>query len=285
MFKHFNEGQINSYLFRAHKTQSLSQANIQRQEFLSGSADSTKSNYYKFSRINLYLSGSDYSSDNPLFNSYPTVGNRFDGQNIFLSKFHPSGSICFVSQSKFGEEIKKGSFVLTDNSTAKEIKIVDDSNGNLYSTNAADSRSVSAASSSDNYVGNIFYDLGIFTITETGSWSGSSDSSNPNGVIYYTDVTSGNYTVQFQGSLDINTYEYVCRAAPNELNETQNVTIYKKDGNGAYKDNLTSSYWPNYISEIGLYDDDGDLLAISRLSKPIPKSTSLPMRFFVRMDY
>ena len=285
MFKKFTEEQQNVYDFVSNKTYNFNQSQLTRYQFLSASSHPTASRYHHFARINFYLSGSDYSSDNPLFNSYPTVGNRFDGQNIFLSKFHPSGSICFVSQSKFGEEIKKGSFVLTDNSTAKEIKIVDDSNGNLYSTNAADSRSVSAASSSDNYVGNIFYDLGIFTITETGSWSGSSDSSNPNGVIYYTDVTSGNYTVQFQGSLDINTYEYVCRAEPNELNETQNVTIYKKDGNGAYKDNLTSSYWPNYISEIGLYDDDGDLLAISRLSKPIPKSTSLPMRFFVRMDY
>ena len=37
--------------------------------------------------------------------------------------------------------------------------------------------------------------------------------------------------------------------------------------------------------EIGLYDDDRNLMGIARLSKPVPKSTKIPMRFFVRMDY
>ena len=312
----FTEGQVNTYLFRAHKTQSLSQANITRYQFLSASNEPISSSYYNFSRINFYLSGSDIAQTNPLFNSYPTVGNRLDGQNIYLNKFYETGSVGFISQSLFGDEIKKGSFILTDNYTAKEIKIVDDSNGNLYSTNAVDSRSVvdsadnetwagNNPSSSKNYVGNIFYDTGVFTITETGSWSGSSDDTNPGGVINYSEVTTGNYDVQFQGSLDIKTYEYVCRIEPNDFNNTQNMTIFKENGGrgpfihpvtsesvylpihgqGSLKDNLTSSYWPNYITEVGLYDDNNELMAHARLSQPIPKSTQIPMRFFVRMDY
>ena len=152
---------------------------------------------------------------------------------------------------------------------------MDDSNGNLYATNATEFEDSGASiSSSANYVGNIFYDVGVFTITETGSFSSTKD---------YTEVTTGDYTVSFRGSLEINTYEYVCRIEPNELNETENVTIYSNSGQ--YKNNLSSSYWPNYISEVGLYDDEGELMAISRISKPIPKSTEIPMRFFVRMDY
>jgi phage-related tail fiber protein len=285
MFKHFNDGQINTYSFRVHKTHSLSNSELTEHQFLSASNISDSASYYHFARTNFYLSGSDIAQSNPLFNTYPTVGNQFVGSGIFLSKFHDTGSIVYIPQSKFGDGIKKGSFSLTDNSTSKEIKIVDDKKGNLYSTNAADSQSISALSSSDNYVGNIFYDVGVFTITETGSWSGSSDGGNPNGVINYTDVTSGNYKIGYKGSHEINTYEYVCSIQPNELNETQNITIYKTDGNGRVKDNLTSSYWPNYITEIGLYDAVGELMAISRLSKAIPKSTSLPMRFFIRMDY
>ena len=77
-----------------------------------------------------------------------------------------------------------GTFQLVDNETSAII--VDDSNGNLYSTNATFSQSVSALSSSDNYVGNIFYDVGVVTLTETASFNGSDD---------YTDVTSGNYTI------------------------------------------------------------------------------------------
>tara|TARA_B100000287_G_scaffold25382_1_gene24572 strand:+ start:19898 stop:20725 length:828 start_codon:yes stop_codon:yes gene_type:complete len=275
MFKHFEEGQINTYKFKAHKTHSLTQADVTRHQFLSASSNEVSKSYYEFSRINFYLSGSDVAQSNPLFNTYPTVGNRFDGQGIFLSKFHNTGSVVSISQSLFGEEIKKGSFVLDDTTTG--AKIVDDSNGNLYATNATRFEDSGASiSSSANYVGNIFYDLGVFTITETGSFSATKT---------YADVTDGNYSLSFKGSLEISTYEFVCRTEPNELNETQNITIYKKDGLGHFKDNLTSSYWPNYISEVGLYDEEGDLMAISRMSKPIPKSTELPMRFFLRMDY
>ena len=275
MFKHFEEGQINTYTFKAHKTQSLNQSDITRHQFLSASNESVSSSYYHFVRTNFYLSGSDIAQSNPLFNTYPTVGNRFDGQNIFLSKFHTTGSVGFISQSLFGEEIKKGSFVLSDTTTG--ARIVDDTNGNLYATNATQFEDSEASiSSSANYVGNIFYDVGVFTITETGSFSSTKT---------YKEVTTGNYTLSFQGSLDINTYEYVCTAKPNEFNETENITIYSKENPGHFKNNLSASYFPNYISEVGLYDDEGELMAISRISKPIPKSTEMPMRFFVRMDY
>ena len=54
---------------------------------------------------------------------------------------------------------------------------------------------------------------------------------------------------------------------------------------GKIKDHLTGSAFPTYITEVGLYDDAEDLIGIAKLSKPIPKSRKIPMRFFVRMDY
>ena len=276
MFKHFNYEQNNTYEFIANKTYTLDQSNVIRHQFLSASNHSTSASYYKFARINLYFSGSDYTVNNSLFNNVPTVGDKKQQTGIYLNKFYESGSICFVSQSQFNEGIKRGSFSLTDNSTAATIKIVDDSNGNLYSTNTSFSQSVSALSSSDNYVGNIFYDIGAFTITETASFNGS---------VNYSDVTSGNYSVTYKGTNTITTYEWTCEALPNELNNTTNVTVFNSNGQGQLKDNLTSSVFPTYITEVGLYDDMNSLVGLAKLSKPIPKSTKIPMRFFVRMDY
>ena len=276
MFKSFTNETQNIYEFKSHKTHKLNQSNILRHHFSSGSSDSTLSDYYKFARINLYLSGSDYTTKNPLFNNVPTIGDKKEQSGIFLNKFYETGSICFISQSKFGDGIKKGSFSLEDNSTASTIKIVDDSKGNLYSTNATFSQSVSALSSSDNYVGNVFYDIGAFTITETASFNGSVD---------YLNVTSGNYSLEYQGTNTITTYEWTCDALPNELNNTTNATVFHTNGRGQLKDNLTSSYFPTYISEIGLYDDQNALMGYAKLSKPIPKSIKIPMKFFVRMDY
>ena len=272
MFKSFINDQINIYEFKSHKSYTPNQSTVTRQHFSSGSTDTTLLNYYNFARINLYLSGSDYTVNNPLFNNVITIGDKKQQSGIFLNKFYESGSICFVSQSQFNEGIKKGSFSLTDNSTASTIKIVDDSKGNLYSTNATFSQSVSALSSSDNYVGNIFYDIGVFTITETASFNGSVD---------YLNVTRGNYNVEYQGTNTITTYEWTCEALPNELNNTTNATVFHSNGQGQLKDNLTGSTVPTYISEVGLYDDQNSLVSYAKLSKSIPKSIKIPMKFFV----
>ena len=276
MFKSFTNETKNTYEFKSHKSYTLNQSNVIRHQFLSASNHSTSASYYQFARINLYLSGSDYTVNNPLFNDVVTIGDKKQQSGIYLTKFYESGSICFVSQSQFNEGIKKGSFSLTDNSTAATIKIVDDKKGNLYSTNATFSQSVSALSSSDNYVGNIFYDIGAFTITETASFNGS---------VNYSDATSGNYSVTYNGTNTITTYEWTCEALPNELNNTTNFTVYHSNGRGQLKDNLTGSAVPSYISEVGLYDNQNALMGYAKLSKPIPKSTKIPMKFFVRMDY
>mgnify|MGYP006415498061 FL=1 len=274
MYKYFTTEQQNTYEFNAHKSYTLNQSSVLRHQFLSASNNSTSASYYQFARINFYLSGSDYTVNNPLFNTVATIGDKKQQSGIFLNKFYESGSICFVSQSKFNEGIKPGSFSLTDTTTT--AKIVDDKKGNLYSTNATFSQSVSALSSSDNYVGNIFYDIGAFSITETASFDGSND---------YTDVTSGDYSIEYKGSNKITTYEWTCEALPNELNNTTNFTTFHSNGRGQLKDNLTGSNVPTYITEVGLYDEQNALMGYARLSKPIPKSTKIPMRFNVRMDY
>ena len=270
MFKQFTSENQNTYEYKAHKSFTLSQADVTRHQFLNNSSNEVSKSYYDFARINFYLSGS--TSDN--YGSQFNIGNDGSGRDTFLTKFYDTGSIVFIPQNKFDEEIKKGSFVLTDTTTG--ARIIDDSNGNLYSTNATFSQSVSSLSSSDNYVGNIFYSVGAFTITETASFDGSQD---------YTEVTSGNYTVSYQGTTVINTYEWTCDAQPNELNNTTNPTVFHSNGLGQLKDNLTSSNYPTYITEVGLYDDQNSLVGYAKLSKAIPKSQKLRMKFLLRMDY
>jgi hypothetical protein len=97
-------------------------------------------------------------------------------------------------QKYFGESIKPGSFQLTDTSTSETIILKDDSNGNLYTENATITQSNSSISSSDNYIGNIFYNLGIVTITETGSYSTG---------VSYGDVSTDTYSLSFSGTKTI----------------------------------------------------------------------------------
>jgi len=271
MYKQFKNEQYKDYHYTAHKSFTLSQDSVTRHQFLKESSNEVSKSYYDFSRINFYLSG---STSETYFNESFNIGNDGFGYNTFLTKFYDTGSVVFIPQNKFDEEIKRGSFLLVDTTTG--ARIVDDSDGNLYSTNATFSQSVSDLSSQDNYVGNIFYNVGVFAITETASFDGSND---------YTDVTSGNYVVKYQGTSQINTYEWSCDSQPNELNNTTNPTVFNSNGLGQLKDNLTGSNVPTYITEVGLYDDQNSLVGYAKLSKPIPKSQKLPMKFLLRMDY
>ena len=221
MFKKFTEENVNLYEFTSNKTYNQNQSSITRYAFISGSSDETLSRNYNFARINLYLSGSDYSQGYKRYNTYPTPGNRFNNDNMFFTKFYISGSVLSIPQHEFGDKIKPGTFTLTDNSTATEIRIIDDLNGNLYAPSAPSSSDMNlSVSSSANYVGNIFYELGVFTIVETGSFDGTNK---------YSDVTSGNFSVNYRGVHNLSTYEYICTALPNELNQTQNISIFKQN--------------------------------------------------------
>ena len=270
MFKQFTPENQNTYGYKSHKSFTLTQADVTRHRFIKDSSNEISKSYYDFARINFYLSGS--TTDN--YGSTFTIGYDGSGYDTFLTKFYDEGSIVLIPQNKFDEEIKRGSFELIDTTT--NAIIVDDSNGNLYSTNATFSQSVSALSSSDNYVGNIFYSVGAFTITETASFDGSNN---------YTDVTSGNFVLRYKGTSVTNTYEWTCDTVPSELNNTNNMTVFHSNGLGQLKDNLTGSNYPTYISEIGLYDDQKSLVGYARLSKPIPKSQVVPMKFLLRLDY
>ena len=275
MFKNLTDENRNIYDFVSNKTYNLNQSSLTRYNFVSGSTEDTLSTNYNFARINFYLSGSDYTNQTKKYNREPTPGDPLNSDDMFFDKFYVSGSVVSIPQNEFGDRIKPGTFTLTDSTTGAIIK--DDFNGNLFGFNATFSQSsATSLSSSENYIGNIFYNLGVFSITETASFDGTND---------YSEVTSGNYTLRYNGVHEISTYEYVCNAASNEFNQTQNETIFKVGGAGKLKDHLTGSAFPTYITEVGLYDDAEDLIGIARLSQAIPKSRKIPMRFFVRMDY
>jgi len=146
---------------------------------------------------------------------------------------------------------------LNDNSSDSTIVIRDDGLGNLYSTNAINSRSAaSSISSSENYVGNIQYQMGIVTINETGSWSGSGDSDTD---IMYTDIGSGEFKVRFNATQTIHQNHIVCKIDKREFTATSNTTLW--DSNHNLIENISSSIqdWSPYATGIAFYDSQPDI--------------------------
>jgi len=148
-------------------------------QFVSGSISES---YWRSLNVLFYTSGSptlnEPNSSNSDIDNYDSYGYNFSINNPtnpqHVNKFHnfSTGSVFSVSQIHYGDTIKRKSFELTDNShISSSIILVDDGDGNLYSPSASISQSNNSLSSSNNYVGNIFYDWGFFTIIETGSYS------------------------------------------------------------------------------------------------------------------
>ena len=207
--------------------------------------------------ISYDVSGSHYNFINGLLFEENGVGasSFYDYPNLYNNKFHPSGSVIYIPQQYYGEEIKPNSFELTDNHNAQTIVIKDDGKGNLYSSNAINSRSAaSSISSSENYVGNIQYQMGIVTITETGSWSGSGAQSTD---VMYTDVGTDAFTLKFNATQKIYTNQIVAKIDKSEFNGTTNTTVFNpSSSNGAIIENISSSIldWTPYATTIAFYD-------------------------------
>ena len=263
---------------------------IQSIKIVSGSIND---NYWQSLNVMFYTSGS------------PVYGNEtkleldnfaYKDRKQHLNKYHgfPSSSLISIPQKYYGERIKSGSFKFTDlnnsDGSGNNPIIIDDGKGNLYSTNAHYSQSSNAASSSDNYVGNIFYEQGIAVLTETGSWSGSVD---------YSDLAT-NFTLDIESQDTNYTHEYEVTLKPNEFNHTMNYTARMPIGTFSTLNDLTasilsneylaseftSSDWQPYITRIHLYQE-GDYdtpVMTANLVKPIRKSDKIPITFKIRLD-
>ena len=246
--------------------------------------------YWNSLNVLFYTSGSDVYDEKIKYakpSSNLSIDSRFGTQ--FLNKFHgyPSSSIITIPQQYYGEKIKEGSFEFTDlNNTDNDGNnpiIKDDKFGNLYSTNAHHSQSTSAASSSDNYVGNIFYDKGLAIITETGSWSGSVD---------YSDLGT-NFKIELDSYSMVNTYEYNVVIQPNQYNHSTNYSLRAplsgsdfNLGTRFYATTFTGSDFQPYITTINLYQNGvyDEPVIQATLPKPIRKSNKLSTTFKIKLD-
>tara|TARA_Y100000996_G_scaffold389042_1_gene349114 strand:+ start:567 stop:1469 length:903 start_codon:yes stop_codon:yes gene_type:complete len=270
-------------------------AGVKSIKIVSGSISES---YWNSLNVLFFTSGSPQYLNEHRFgtpSSNVAIHNRVGKQ--FLTKYHgyPSSSLITIPSCYFGEKIKEKTFQLTDlNNTDNDGDtnpiIKDDGFGNLYATNANSNfgtlkGSSTSISSSDHYVGNIFYDKGLVVITETGSWSGS---------VNYSDLAT-NYTLKFESYDTITSYEYDVNLLPQDYNYSTNYTL-RSPVSGSGKTLELSSYllateftgsdFQPYITKINLYDRGNyeEPVIQATLPKPIRKSDKVNMRFKIKLD-
>jgi hypothetical protein len=207
---------------------------------------------------------------------------------LYNPKFFPtatqslsdSGSITVVSipTNLYGNYITPRSFKLgfySGGITGNTYYITDDGEGNLFLTSG----------SQIDKVGNIFYSHGIAVIT-TGSTTVDCNKwgeyiASPD---WYGGTSGLNYTsIGFSSSLTLYENKYNCTILENEFGFSQNPSLASGSTNTLYSF-ATGSYFSPYITSIGLYNDDKDLIAIAKLGQPLQCSSTTDTTIMINFD-
>lgn len=91
-------------------------------------------------------------------------------------------------------------------------------------------------------------------------------------------------TASFQAVTELNSTVYFCRAFNNEFNYSSNPT-YLSSSQIVVKEGDPMNQPVSYITSVGLYDDNNQLLAVAKLSEPIKKTPDTELIARVRLDF
>ena len=95
-------------------------------------------------------------------------------------------------------------------------------------------------------------------------------------------LLSGGITIRSEENQYI--YDYFCRAKANEYNYSNNLTFWSGSDYRIRHDDMQDNP-QTYITEVGLFDGGGDMMAIGRLSKALEKNFSSEAIVKVRLTY
>ena len=214
----------------------------------------------------------------------------------------------------YGSQIKKGSINLEYYFTGTLIGRAQDTNrdGVLYSTYGVGSGSV---------IGLALYSEGILILTGSENLNGSSDayepapaaSDNPKWVYFAQSISgsitapSSSYIMQMSGTSYTQTLTMFATAQKGDLNHSNNPTYiqyapanYAETGSQAYLElatrkvkNVVSSAYADptgsfekttYISKVGIYDEDRNLIGIAKVATPVKKTVERDFTFKIKLD-
>ena len=206
---------------------------------------------------------------------YSAIKTKFYGNEDLPDEI----AVISIPPDVYGEGIRPGSVIIDDTDIGRTYN--DDAKGNLVSGQTK--------------YGNVFYTNGVIVMTE--------------------DVVSGstlyNFDIEFQSTQTIYENEVFLPVGKNEFNVSQNPTSaeYKEEDGESYilfdgiqsqvsssvtggfadydkfgDTDPTGSFLSVYITSIGLYDDDGNMVAVAKLPRPVKKLPDYPLNFIVRFD-
>lgn len=99
--------------------------------------------------------------------------------------------------------------------------------------------------------------------------------------------SGSNTTLTFQNNTKINSTLYFCRATADEFNFSTNPSYTNSEGRirviDSGQEDIQKSF--SFVTTVGLYDANEELLAVAKLSRPVEKNDEKDLTFRVRLDF
>lgn len=282
--------------------------------YASGSDFQDSSNVQDQKKINIYnqmaqvLVGYDVSG---AIQQFDLDGNLGGGTKM--------DSCFFVNLSRLltKDEIKKDSFRFTffadcptasafdPSARAGSLTIGDYDASDTYLTNSPAGEYgllYTASDATGDVVGHIYYQAGVVVLTSSIVEAGTptmTTASAPSTIgtgsvedllVSGTIDECGNHIryayddLDFNNTTELNSTIYFCRANNTEFNYSSNPT-YLSSSEIVVKGNNPQADPVSYVTTVGLYSPDNELLAVAKLSEPLKKSPSNEITLRVRLDY
>lgn len=208
------------------------------------------------------IPGNNRESDR-LVGPYQTTNYyNYPQTTLSQSKSFPTGNgeqvgVFSIPSRMFGTYIKPGSFTWEDNTNG--ITFTDDGEGNILRNSTI--------------VGNIVYQHGIAVLTEQ----------DIEGLNISDFTSAANVTCSFQSTVTIYESQHKCTIRENEFNYTLNPSTTSGSDGLAYS-YVTASYFSPFITTIGLYNDNQDLVAVAKVAQPVPTSATTDLSILINLD-
>jgi len=219
------------------------------------------------------------------------------GDNTYTAS---SFYVISIDRGRYKEKILPGSFelkisgsgggiTLTDTSATTTTQTFTDA-GRVYELKANVSSSVAASGS----YGKLLPDVGIILLNEealdatvgnggialgTGN-STNADDQNPK-KLFNAIIAGGSFKLSSQETVSSNFV--FARARNSEFNYSTNPSILT--GSGELRHDVLIDSPETYITTVGLYNDNQDLLAVAKLSRPLLKNSTKEALVRIKLDY
>ena len=209
-----------------------------------------------------------------------------------------------ISRARYKQSIQPGTINLSLKSGSAVIKLTDDSNTTsltrfigenrvFYIISGSNGNAYTSSAATTPYYGIMLPDLGFVVLDASGSLTPfiqaanlTTSSAQYNQIKLFSAISASGAAgngFQAQSNETVSSRYFFTRVKNSEFNYTTNPSIIDANGNLLYTTLINNPQ--TFITTVGMYNDNNELLAVAKLSKPLVKDFTKEALIRIKLDY